>query len=85
LDEEQIGALRKGFEGFDKEQCGVISGTAIQMIFKMIGISVPVSTVLVSVALVYRKFFLYKPGHVSQMSVELFNKEIIFVDLSWLE
>ena len=42
LDHEQVDALRKGFDGFDKEQTGTISGTAIQMIFKMIGVNVQV-------------------------------------------
>eukprot|EP00094_Tigriopus_californicus_P001802 TCALIF_01741-PA protein Name:"Similar to Troponin C, isoform 1 (Balanus nubilus)" AED:0.22 eAED:0.24 QI:0/0.33/0.5/1/1/1/4/0/279 len=37
---EQIEALKKAFEGFDKEQSGIISGTAMQMIFKMMGVNV---------------------------------------------
>lgn len=40
LDVEQIDALRNGFDGFDKEHTGVISATAMQMIFKMIGVTV---------------------------------------------
>merc|ERR1711934_9371 len=40
LDMEQIEALKKGFEGFDKEHSGIISGTATQMIFKMMGVNV---------------------------------------------
>ncbi len=40
LDQEQVEALKKGFEGFDKEQSGAISSTAIQMIFKMMGVNV---------------------------------------------
>merc|ERR1712241_1466564 len=40
LDMEQIEALKKGFEGFDKENSGIISGTAMQMIFKMMGVNV---------------------------------------------
>jgi calmodulin len=40
LDFEQIEALKKGFEGFDKENSGIISGTAMQMIFKMMGVNV---------------------------------------------
>ena len=39
---EQIEALKKGFEGFDKENSGIISGTAMQMIFKMMGVNVQV-------------------------------------------
>ena len=35
--------MKKGFEGFDKEQSGIISGTAMQMIFKMMGVNVQVS------------------------------------------
>ena len=42
LDQQQIEALKKGFEGFDKEQSGIISGTAMQMIFKMMGVNVQV-------------------------------------------
>ena len=42
LDMEQIEALKKGFEGFDKEHSGIISGTAMQMIFKMMGVNVQV-------------------------------------------
>ena len=42
LDNEQIEALKKAFEGFDKEQSGIISGTAMQMIFKMMGVNVQV-------------------------------------------
>ena len=42
LDMEQIEALKKGFEGFDKENSGIISGTAMQMIFKMMGVNVQV-------------------------------------------
>lgn len=40
LDVEQIDALQNGFDGFDKENTGVISATGMQMIFKMIGVSV---------------------------------------------
>lgn len=40
LDIEQIEALKKAFDGFDKEQVGIISGTAMQMIFKMMGVNV---------------------------------------------
>jgi len=40
LDVEQIDALKNGFDGFDKENTGVISATGMQMIFKMIGVSV---------------------------------------------
>lgn len=40
LDVEQIDALKNGFDGCDKENTGIITGTAMQMIFKMIGISV---------------------------------------------
>lgn len=40
LDPEQIDALKNGFDGFDKEHAGVISTTATQMIFKMIGVNV---------------------------------------------
>ena len=43
LDGEQIEALKKGFDGFDKEQVGIISSTAMQMIFKMMGVNVQVS------------------------------------------
>ena len=42
---EQIEALKKGFEGFDKENSGIISGTAMQMIFKMMGVNVQVKLV----------------------------------------
>ena len=42
MDNEQIEALKKAFEGFDKEQSGIISGTAMQMIFKMMGVNVQV-------------------------------------------
>ena len=45
LDMEQIEALKKGFEGFDKENSGIISGTAMQMIFKMMGVNVQVKLV----------------------------------------
>ena len=47
LDMEQIEALKKGFEGFDKENSGIISGTAMQMIFKMMGVNVQVQYELV--------------------------------------
>lgn len=40
LHPEQIDALRNGFDGFDKENSGVISATGMQMIFKMIGVTV---------------------------------------------
>jgi len=40
LDVEQIDALKNGFDGFDKENTGIISGTGLQMILKMIGVSV---------------------------------------------
>jgi len=40
LDPEQIDALKNGFDGFDKENAGTISATAMQMIFKMIGVTV---------------------------------------------
>lgn len=40
LDVQQIDALRNGFDGFDKDHSGVISATAMQMIYKMIGITV---------------------------------------------
>ena len=39
---EQIDALKNGFDGFDKENTGVVSATGMQMIFKMIGVSVQV-------------------------------------------
>ena len=42
LDGEQLEALKKAFDGFDKEQSGIISGTAMQMIFKMMGVNVQV-------------------------------------------
>jgi Ca2+-binding EF-hand superfamily protein len=40
LDMEQVDALKNGYDGFDKENTGSISATAMQMIFKMIGVSV---------------------------------------------
>jgi len=40
LDVEQIDALKNGFDGFDKDNTGLISATGMQMIFKMIGVSV---------------------------------------------
>jgi len=40
LDMEQVDALKNGYDGFDKENTGAISATAMQMIFKMIGVSV---------------------------------------------
>lgn len=40
LHPQQIDALKNGFEGFDKEQTGIISATGMQMIFKMIGVEV---------------------------------------------
>lgn len=49
LDGEQIEALKKGFDGFDKEQAGIISGTAMQMIFKMLGFNVQVRQALASI------------------------------------
>ena len=39
---EQVDALKNGYDGFDKENTGSISATAMQMIFKMIGVSVQV-------------------------------------------
>ena len=41
---EQVDALKNGYDGFDKENTGSISATAMQMIFKMIGVSVQVSS-----------------------------------------
>jgi len=40
LDSEQIEALKKGFDGFDKEGAGTISETNMQMILKSMGIKV---------------------------------------------
>jgi len=40
LDVEQIDALKNGFDNFDKESTGTISGTGLQMILKMIGVTV---------------------------------------------
>ena len=42
LHPEQVDALKNGFDGFDKENSGLISPTAMQMIFKMIGVTVQV-------------------------------------------
>jgi len=38
LDKEQIDALKKGFEGFDKEGTGTISETNMMMILKSMDI-----------------------------------------------
>jgi len=40
LDMEQVEALKKGFEGFDKEGSGSISQTTMQMILKSMGVKV---------------------------------------------
>ncbi len=40
MEKAQVEALKKGFDSFDKEQVGSISGTAMQMIFKMMGVTV---------------------------------------------
>ena len=42
LDIEQIDVLKNGFDGLDKENTGMISATGMQMIYKMIGLSVQV-------------------------------------------
>ena len=46
LDPGQLEALKHGFEGFDKENAGFINATQMQMIFKMMGVQVQVSSVL---------------------------------------
>ena len=43
MDIEQIDVLKNGFDGLDKENTGQISATGMQMIYKMIGLSVQVS------------------------------------------
>jgi len=40
LDVEQVEALKKGFEGFDKDGGGTISQTTMQMILKSMGVKV---------------------------------------------
>ena len=46
MDIEQIDVLKNGFDGLDKENTGQISATGMQMIYKMIGLSVQVSFLL---------------------------------------
>ena len=42
LDVQQLEALKHGFDGFDKENTGLINSTQSQMIFKMMGVQVQV-------------------------------------------
>ena len=40
LDVDQIESLKKGFDGFDKEEEGTINQTTMQMILKSMGVKV---------------------------------------------
>ena len=57
MDIEQIDVLKNGFDGLDKENTGQISATGMQMIYKMIGLSVQVSFILLEKMIRSDNFF----------------------------
>ena len=74
MDIEQIDVLKNGFDGLDKENTGQISATGMQMIYKMIGLSVQVSFILLEKMTSNDNFFrnvLFPPDYIA---FKLFRK-----------